>query len=154
MNIVQALHDPKLFRPHFEPLATWSSWEVFLRASFGLSFETDEQRKLYHECTGRSDEPTSPSDRTSPSRETITPDDPVVAGWAPGAMHTTVAGSTLSIARLKARSTCPSESAAVAWLAVSADETVYFAIGGNQIIALDGRRLIGLPPGTPCVNPY
>ena len=41
-----------------------------------------------------------------------------------------------------------------AWLAVSDDETVYFAVGGDQIIALDGRRLIGLPPGTPCVNPY
>jgi len=41
-----------------------------------------------------------------------------------------------------------------AWIDVSDDETVYFAVGGTQVIALDGRRLIGLPPGTPCVNPF
>ena len=41
-----------------------------------------------------------------------------------------------------------------AWLTVGGDEMVYFAVGGNQIIALDGRTLVGLPAGTPCVNPY
>jgi hypothetical protein len=41
-----------------------------------------------------------------------------------------------------------------AWIGVTADEMVYFAVSGQQIIVLDGRRLIGLPPNTPCLNPY
>lgn len=41
-----------------------------------------------------------------------------------------------------------------AWLAVDANETVYFAAGGREIIALDGRAMLGIPESTPCVNPY
>jgi hypothetical protein len=35
MNILEALHDPSLFRPHFRG-PSWTAWRVFLAALFAL----------------------------------------------------------------------------------------------------------------------
>jgi outer membrane protein assembly factor BamB len=40
------------------------------------------------------------------------------------------------------------------WLHVREDESILFAVGGTQIIAIDGRILAGLDPGAACVAPF
>lgn len=43
MTILDAIHDPLLFRPLFRDLATWQSWLVVLRAILALEM-TEEER--------------------------------------------------------------------------------------------------------------
>ena len=42
MTIIQAIHDPNLFRPFFRDLDTWKPWLVVLRAIFGLPMNDEE----------------------------------------------------------------------------------------------------------------
>ena len=61
MNIVESLHDPRFF---FETLKgqrsewTWTSWEVFLKALFGLPITSPAELELLRECTGLEAAPT------------------------------------------------------------------------------------------------
>jgi hypothetical protein len=52
VNILQAIDDPKLFRPWFKKPATWAAWRAFLCALFGLPM-TFEQWATFRDCTGR-----------------------------------------------------------------------------------------------------
>lgn len=52
MNIIEALHSDNCFRPLFKDVETWRSWEVYLRALFGLPIEEEKDRKLLKDCTG------------------------------------------------------------------------------------------------------
>ena len=57
MDIIQAIHSEKIFRPLFNDLETWRSWIVFLKALFALDMSSDEA-KSYRKCTGRKALPT------------------------------------------------------------------------------------------------
>lgn len=52
MDIIQAINDPNLFKPLFRDLETWSSWEVYLKALFGLLIWDPKDKKLLKDCTG------------------------------------------------------------------------------------------------------
>jgi hypothetical protein len=52
VTILDAIHDPLLFRPLFKDLATWNSWLIVLKAIFALPMdETD--RTVFTSLTGR-----------------------------------------------------------------------------------------------------
>ena len=57
MNIIEAIHDPHLFRPLFKNLETWRVWMVFLKAVFGLPMDGTELAS-YQQHTGREKPPT------------------------------------------------------------------------------------------------
>lgn len=57
MNIIEAVHDPRFFKPIFRDLGTWSSWFIYLRALFGLGLDTAKERALFTGCTGLEKEP-------------------------------------------------------------------------------------------------
>lgn len=57
MNILEALDDPALFRPHFRG-DTWKPWLTFLAALFALPMD-DAALELYQHHTGRQDAPTA-----------------------------------------------------------------------------------------------
>jgi hypothetical protein len=59
MNIIDAVHDAKVFAKHFKG-NTWNAWLVFLCALFALPM-TPEQFETYKRHTGRSTSPTAPS---------------------------------------------------------------------------------------------
>ena len=59
MDIIQAKADPNLFKPLFRDLTTWESWDVFLKALFGLSMGEPEL-DLYRAATGREAAPGRP----------------------------------------------------------------------------------------------
>jgi hypothetical protein len=61
MDLLTACRDPNLFAPWFRDRGTWAAWWVFLRALFGLGFETDEELQLYTRATGRTLAPTEPA---------------------------------------------------------------------------------------------
>jgi hypothetical protein len=65
MNIVQAIHDDRLFKPFFGDLTTWSSWLAAVKVLYGLEL-TDAEAQVVRDCTGR-DPAKLPSDgfRTS-----------------------------------------------------------------------------------------
>ena len=52
MNIIEALHRNDCFKPLFKDISTWHSWEVYLKALFGLQIEDPKDRKLLKDCTG------------------------------------------------------------------------------------------------------
>jgi hypothetical protein len=52
MNIVDAIHSEKLFKPVFRNIKTWSSWLVLLKALFALQMDAKDLA-LYRECTNR-----------------------------------------------------------------------------------------------------
>ena len=52
MNIIEAIEDPRFFKPLFQDLSTWHSWLVFLKALFGLPIEERKDRRLFRKCTG------------------------------------------------------------------------------------------------------
>ena len=52
MNILDAIKDPKLFRPLFKDPSTWRAWEVYLRALFGLGIGEKRDLKLLRAATG------------------------------------------------------------------------------------------------------
>ena len=56
MTILDAVHDPHLFRPLFKSLDTWRAWLVVLRALFALAM-TEEERTLFKHLTGRNAPP-------------------------------------------------------------------------------------------------
>lgn len=56
MNIIEAIHDPGLFRPYFADLATWHAWEVYLSALFGLPIDAGDM-PLLTQCTGLTEPP-------------------------------------------------------------------------------------------------
>ena len=60
MNILRAISDPKVFGPAFSNRDTWRAWVTFLAALFGLGL-TEAQATLYRQCTGRIDDPGTPS---------------------------------------------------------------------------------------------
>jgi hypothetical protein len=60
MNIIEALDDPRVFKPLFRDPSTWSAWRSFLAALFGLPM-SDEELATYRECTAREAAPTVPS---------------------------------------------------------------------------------------------
>lgn len=54
MNVLEAIHDAKLFRPFLgRDLSSWRPWAVALRALYGLPLVDEGQRELLKECTGR-----------------------------------------------------------------------------------------------------
>ena len=60
MNILQAIDDPQVFGPAFPNRTSWEGWFAFLAALFGLPM-TIAQRRIYTECTQRTDRPTEPA---------------------------------------------------------------------------------------------
>lgn len=52
MTIIEAIEDPKLFRPLFKDLSSWRAWLIFLKALFGLPIELEEDRELFKNCVG------------------------------------------------------------------------------------------------------
>lgn len=52
MNIIDAIHSEKIFKPLFKDIETWRLWEVYLKALFGLPIEDKKDRKLLKDCTG------------------------------------------------------------------------------------------------------
>ena len=59
MNILDALDDPKVFKPFFRT-GTWQPWKAFLATLFGLTL-TPEQLAIYCKHTGRTTPPSAPS---------------------------------------------------------------------------------------------
>lgn len=59
MNIIDAIHDPALFRPLFKDLATWRPWLVVLKAMFGLKLDRAE-KVLFLKLSGRETAPRRP----------------------------------------------------------------------------------------------
>lgn len=51
MNIIEALHSEDCFKSLFRDIETWHSWEVYLRALFGLPID-DKDLDLLRDCTG------------------------------------------------------------------------------------------------------
>ena len=58
-TIIDALEDPRLFRPLFKNLETWGAWIAFLKAVFGIPLGLAELETFRH-CTGRPDPPAGP----------------------------------------------------------------------------------------------
>lgn len=52
MTILDAIHDPLLFRPLFKSLDSWRAWFVVLRAVFGLPMDQADL-SLFKQLTGR-----------------------------------------------------------------------------------------------------
>ena len=59
-SIIDACIDPKVFGPAFRNKDTWQAWFAFLAAVFGLPMD-DEQRRIFTECTQRTDRPSTPA---------------------------------------------------------------------------------------------
>jgi len=59
MTIIEAIQDPKFFRPLFKDLKTWAAWICLLKALFGLEM-TRKELALYRKCTGRKKPPKRP----------------------------------------------------------------------------------------------
>lgn len=57
MNIIEAMHDSRLFLPVFKDVRTWRSWETYLRALFGLGIDNPDDLKLFQEATGLTEPP-------------------------------------------------------------------------------------------------
>lgn len=58
-TIIQAINDPRLFRPFFKDISSWFTWLVFLRALFALPMDKSELA-IYQQLTGRISAPTAP----------------------------------------------------------------------------------------------
>ena len=54
MTLLEALDDPELFEPLFEPASSWTRWRSFLSALFGLPLD-GEGFEHYRQHTGRTD---------------------------------------------------------------------------------------------------
>jgi hypothetical protein len=61
IDIIRAIHDPLLFGPLFNDPVTWGSWQVFLKAAFGLPITEKGELELYRQCTGRQSPPATPA---------------------------------------------------------------------------------------------
>lgn len=60
MNIIEAIGDPRFFRPLFRDLGSWKSWFVFLKALFGIPLAGEDERQLLEQCTGSREVPGTP----------------------------------------------------------------------------------------------
>ena len=58
MNIIEAMEDPNLFGPWFEPIEDWRTWQVVLKATYGLPM-TDADLDTFKAITGRSKPPSA-----------------------------------------------------------------------------------------------
>jgi len=61
VDIIKTWNDPRFFKPLFKDIETWHSWEVYLKALFGLPIEDRRDKKLLKTCTGLSKPPTRPA---------------------------------------------------------------------------------------------
>lgn len=52
INIIQAMHDKRFFKPLFRDIKTWHSWEVYLQALFGMPVDMVEDGLLFKKATG------------------------------------------------------------------------------------------------------
>jgi ribosomal protein S25 len=52
MNIIDALHDERFFKPVFKNIKTWHAWEVYLQTLFGLPIDISKDGLLFKEVTG------------------------------------------------------------------------------------------------------
>lgn len=59
LNIINTVHDERLFAPHFRPLLTWRAWLAVLAALFGPTLDPDALA-LYRKLTGRKQPPSKP----------------------------------------------------------------------------------------------
>lgn len=59
MTILDAMRDPALFGPWFDP-ASWRAWSAFLAALFALPM-SDADVDVFRQCTGRTTPPKSPA---------------------------------------------------------------------------------------------
>ena len=59
IDIVQGIHDKKIFRSLFRDLSTWSAWLVCLKAIFAIPM-TEGELKIYKKHTGRKSAPSIP----------------------------------------------------------------------------------------------
>ncbi|WP_257194815.1 MULTISPECIES: hypothetical protein [unclassified Bradyrhizobium] len=57
LTLLDAISDPKLFKPFFKNPASWIGWRAFIAAAFGLPM-SGEELAIYRACTGRKDAPT------------------------------------------------------------------------------------------------
>lgn len=57
LTLLDAIADPKLFKPFFRHPASWIAWRAFIAAAFGLPM-SGEELAIYRACTGRKDAPT------------------------------------------------------------------------------------------------
>lgn len=53
MNLLQAIEDPKLFKPFLGKLDSWRPWLTAMRAVYGLPIRDKAGRQLVLDCTGR-----------------------------------------------------------------------------------------------------
>lgn len=60
MNIIESIHNKAIFLNSFEDLGTWTAWQVYLKALFGLDM-TAAEVEIYKQCTGCQTIPTGPS---------------------------------------------------------------------------------------------
>jgi hypothetical protein len=60
LSILDAVADPQLFGPWFKRASTWTAWFAFMAALFALPM-SHEQRRIYRQCTGRQEPPSSPA---------------------------------------------------------------------------------------------
>jgi hypothetical protein len=58
LDIVEAIRDPQLFGPWFEPRAHWEAWATFAKSLFGLSM-TPSEVEVFRRCAGRTTPPTT-----------------------------------------------------------------------------------------------
>lgn len=59
MNIIQAINDPRLFRPWFKDMRTWAGWMAYFKALYALPM-TAEELAIYAACTGLEEAPHEP----------------------------------------------------------------------------------------------
>lgn len=57
MNIIDALDDPRFFKPLFKDPSTWRSWRVFLKSLFGIPITDRTEKRIFRSCTGLSKQP-------------------------------------------------------------------------------------------------
>lgn len=57
LTLLDAIDDPKLFKPFFKNPASWIAWRAFIAAAFGMPM-SGEELAIYRTCTGRKDAPT------------------------------------------------------------------------------------------------
>ena len=61
MNIIEALEDPRFFKPLFRDPRTWKAWRVFLRALFALPIRAGADLELFRKSTGLDSPPHVPA---------------------------------------------------------------------------------------------
>lgn len=52
MNIIEAVEDPRFFRPLFRDMSTWLGWIVFFKSVFGIPITDPVELSLFESCTG------------------------------------------------------------------------------------------------------